>query len=137
MLKIQAGEYECVKCKKLTIIGRTKKSDEPLTCCDVEMVPKEKVKFTEAPEPNEEAASKSGASKTTGAKKKKAKAKKVKAKSKVTKKAKTVIVEVTLPLAPGSYMCPTCGYIKDLGVSDARDKWLRCKDCFVKMLPNS
>lgn len=129
MMKIQAGEYECVQCKKLTIIPRTKKSEDPLTCCGVEMTPKQKVKFTEPPAPKAEAA----ATKTrtaTATRTKKA------ASSKRTKKAEVVVEAVTLPLVPGNYMCPTCGISKVLTVSDNRDKWLRCPDCFVKMLPS-
>jgi DNA-directed RNA polymerase subunit RPC12/RpoP len=131
MLKIQAGEYECAQCKKLTIIPRTKKSEEPLTCCGVEMVPKQKVKFTEPPAPKAEAPA-AAATKTrtaTGVRSKKATAKR-------PKKAETIVEAVTLPLAPGNYMCPTCGVTKSLTVSDNRDKWLRCTDCFVKMLPS-
>lgn len=131
MLKIQAGEYECAQCKKLTIIPRTKKSEEPLTCCGVEMVPKQKVKFTEPPAPKGEAPA-ATATKTrtaTGTRSKKATAKR-------PKKVETIVEAVTLPLAPGNYMCPTCGATKSLTVSDNRDKWLRCTDCFVKMLPS-
>lgn len=133
MMKIQAGEYECVQCKKLTIIPRTKKSEDPLTCCGVEMTPKEKVKFTEPPAPKAEAAAGSKAAaktRTTATRKKKAVA------AKRPKKVETVVEAVTLPLAPGNYMCPTCGLTKSLTVSDNRDKWLRCTDCFVKMLPS-
>lgn len=132
MLKIQAGEYECAQCKKLTIIPRTKKSEEPLTCCGVEMVPKQKVKFTEPPAPKAEAAT-ATATKTrtaSGTRTKKS------ASAKRPKKVETVVEAVTLPLSPGNYMCPTCGITKVLKVTDNRDKWLRCPDCFVKMLPS-
>jgi DNA-directed RNA polymerase subunit RPC12/RpoP len=135
MLKIQAGEYECVQCKKLTIIPRTKKSEEPLTCCGVEMVPKEKVKFTEPPAPK---ATATAATKTkTKSKTRTATATRKKAADgKRPKKAETIVEAITLPLAPGNYMCPTCGATKVLQVSDNRDKWLRCSACFVKMLPS-
>lgn len=132
MMKIQAGEYECVQCKKLTIIPRTKKSEEPLTCCGVEMVPKEKVKFTEPPAPKAETAT---ATKTRTATATKARTKKAAA-AKRPKKVELVVEEITLPLTPGNYMCPTCGITKVLNVSDNRDKWLRCPDCYVKMLPS-
>ncbi len=131
MMKIQAGEYECVQCKKLTIIPRTKKSEEPLTCCGVEMVPKQKVKFTEPPAPKAEAAT-AAATKTRTASATRTK----KAAAKRTKKVEVVVEEITLPLTPGNYMCPTCGITKVLNVTDNRDKWLRCPDCFVKMLPS-
>jgi hypothetical protein len=133
-MKIQAGEYECVQCKKLTIIPRTKKSEEPLTCCGVEMVPKAKVKFTEPPAPKVAAAAAAG-SKTrtaTGTRSKKAAG----TKAKRPKAAEVVVEAITLPLTPGNYMCPTCGVTKVLKVSDNRDKWLRCSDCYVKMLPS-
>jgi DNA-directed RNA polymerase subunit RPC12/RpoP len=134
MIKIQAGEYECVQCKKLTIIPRTKKSEEPLTCCGVEMVPKEKVKFTEPPAPKATAtAVAAGKTRTATATRTK---KKSSATSKRPKKVETVVESLTLPLMPGNYMCPTCGVTKVLKVSDNRDKWLRCSDCFVKMLPS-
>jgi DNA-directed RNA polymerase subunit RPC12/RpoP len=129
-LKIQAGEYECAQCKKLTIIPRTKKSEEPLTCCGVEMVPKEKVKFTEPPAPKAEATA-ATATKTRTATGTRAK----KATSKRPKKVEAIVEAVTLPLAPGNYMCPTCGVTKPLKPTDNRDKWLRCTDCYVKMLP--
>jgi DNA-directed RNA polymerase subunit RPC12/RpoP len=131
MMKIQAGEYECVQCKKLNIIPLTKKSEEPLTCCGVEMVPKAKTKFTEPPAPKVAAAAAAG-SKTrtaTGTRSKKSAAKR-------PKKVETIVEAVTLPLTPGNYMCPTCGVTKVLSVSDNRDKWLRCTDCYVKMLPS-
>merc|ERR1711934_555102 len=76
MPKLQKGEYECPQCKKLTVIGRTKKVDEPLTCCGVEMVPKEKTKFTEPPEPEEAPATKKKSATKKGGKKKKKKKKK-------------------------------------------------------------
>jgi hypothetical protein len=125
-IKLQKGEYECPQCKKLTVIGRTKKVDEPLTCCGVEMVPKEKTKFTEPPEP--EAATK----KTTAASKKKSKKAK---KKKASRRKKKIVIEATLPLTPGKYMCQACGKTQELLASDPRDKWLRCSDCFVKMVP--
>lgn len=127
MIKVQKGEYECPQCKKLTVVGRTKKMDEPLTCCGVEMVEKEKTKFTEPPEP-EEAPKK----KAKAAKKKKKKAKKKKKKSRRKKK---IVFEATLPLSPGKYICQACGRTHHLLASDPRDKWLRCSDCFVKMVP--
>lgn len=131
--KIQAGEYECPQCKKLTVIPRTKKSEDPLTCCGLEMVPKQKVKFTEVPEPKEEPAAKTRTATATRTKKKAG----AKAKKKAKKPAEIIISEtLTLPLNPGNYMCPTCGITKTLNVSDNRDKWLRCPDCFVKMLPS-
>ena len=131
--KIQAGEYECPQCKKLTVIPRTKKSDDPLTCCGVEMVPKQKVKFTEVPEPKEEPAGKTRTATATRTKKKT----KASSKAKKTKTVEVIASEaLTLPLNPGNYMCPTCGTTKSLSVSDNRDKWLRCPDCFVKMLPS-
>ena len=132
MHKIPKGEYECPQCKKLTVIGRAKKADEPLTCCDVEMVLKEKTKFTEPPEPTEETSK----TKKAKAKKKKAKAKKKKKKA-TRKKKKKITIEATLPLTPGKYMCPTCGQARELASSDPRDQWLRCTDCFVKMIPAS
>lgn len=133
MLKIQAGEYECAQCKKLTIIPRTKKSEEPLTCCGVEMVPKQKVKFTEPPAPKAETATATATKTRTasgGVRTKKS------ASAKRPKKVETVVEAITLPLSPGNYMCPTCGITKVLKVTDNRDKWLRCPDCFVKMLPS-
>ena len=133
MIKLQKGEYECPQCKKLTVIGRTKKAEEPLMCCDVEMVPKEKTAFTEAPE-HEEAASKP---KTAAAskKKKKKKAAKKKKKKKASRRKKKIVIEATLPLTPGNYLCQACGKQQELLASDPRDKWLRCSDCFVKMVP--
>lgn len=131
--KIQAGEYECPQCKKLTVIPRTKKSEDPLTCCGVEMVPKQKVKFTEVPEPKEEPAGKTRTATTATRTKKKASSKAKKAKKPVEVIASEAL---TLPLNPGNYMCPTCGITKALQVSDNRDKFLRCPDCFVKMLPS-
>lgn len=131
--KIQAGEYECPQCKKLTVIPRTKKSEDPLTCCGVEMVPKQKVKFTEVPEPKEEPAGKTRTATTATRTKKKASSKAKKAKKPVEVIASEAL---TLPLNPGNYMCPTCGITKTLQVSDNRDKFLRCPDCFVKMLPS-
>lgn len=137
MLKIQAGEYECAQCKKLTIIPRTKKSEEPLTCCGVEMVPKEKVKFTEPPAPTAEGGTAATATKTRTAAGTRTKTKSKKAASaKRPKKAEVIVEAITLPLSPGNYMCPTCGITKVLNVTDNRDKWLRCPDCFVKMLPS-
>jgi hypothetical protein len=133
MMKIQAGEYECVQCKKLTIIPRTKKSEEALTCCGVEMVPKEKVKFTEPPAPVAEGVA-ATATKTRTASATRTKTKKASAKR--PKKVETVVEAITLPLSPGNYMCPTCGVAKVLKMSDNRDKWLRCADCYVKMLPS-
>lgn len=129
MVKLQKGEYECPQCKKLTVIGRTKKVDEPLTCCGVEMVPKEKTKFTEPPEP-EEAPSAKKKSAT-----KKATAKKSKKKKKSARRKKKIVIEATLPLTPGQYMCQACGKKQELLASDPRDQWLRCSDCFVKMVP--
>lgn len=131
MNKIQKGEYECPQCKKLTIIGRTKKSEEPLTCCDQEMVLKEKVKFTEPPAPKDD----DDEDDAPGAKKKKKKSKKKKKKKKSSRRKKKVVIEATLPLAPGRYLCPTCGLRRELSSSDRRDQWLRCTDCFVKMIP--
>lgn len=136
MIEIQAGEYECTKCKKLTIIPRKKKTGEPLICCDIEMVLKPKTKFTEPPAPKAPA---SGA----GATKKRAssKAKTVKAKATRAASSKAKVEEeisqaaLNLPLSPGNYMCPTCGIAKVLLATDDLDKWLRCPDCFVKMLP--
>jgi len=127
MHKVQKGEYECPQCKKLTVIGRTKKMDEPLTCCGIEMVPKEKTKFTEPPEP-EEAPKKAT---KAAAKKKKSKAKKKKA----SKRKKKIVFEATLPLSPGNYICQACGKNQELLETDPRDKWLRCSECFVKMVP--
>ena len=135
MMKIQAGEYECVQCKKLTIIPRTRKSEEPLTCCGAEMVPKEKVKFTEPPAPTVATAATATATKTrtaTGTRTKK----KASTKAKRATKVEAIVEPLTLPLNPGNYMCPTCGVQKVLNVTDNRDKWLRCSDCFVKMLPS-
>ena len=131
MPKLQKGEYECPQCKKLTVIGRTKKVDEPLTCCGVEMVPKEKTKFTEPPEPEEAPKKKK---KSASKKKSTAKAKKKK-KKKARKRRKKIVIEATLPLTPGQYMCQACGKKQELLASDPRDQWLRCADCFVKMVP--
>ncbi|MCA9778848.1 MAG: hypothetical protein KC800_19100 [Candidatus Eremiobacteraeota bacterium] len=103
--------------------------DEPLTCCGVEMVPKEKTKFTEPPEP-EEAPSAKKKSAT-----KKATAKKSKKKKKGARRKKKIVIEATLPLTPGQYMCQACGKKQELLASDPRDQWLRCSDCFVKMVP--
>ncbi|MFA7483037.1 MAG: hypothetical protein WC314_21210 [Vulcanimicrobiota bacterium] len=129
MLKLQKGEYECPQCKKLTVIGRTKKVDEPLTCCGVEMVPKEKAKFTEPPEPEEAPAKKKSSAKS------KADAKTKKKKKKSTRRKKKIVIEATLPLMPGQYMCQACGKKQELLASDPRDQWLRCSDCYVKMVP--
>jgi len=128
-IKLQKGEYECPQCKKLTVIGRTKKVDEPLTCCGVEMVPKEKTKFTEHPEAED-----AGKKKSSTASKKKSKAKKKK-KKKSSRRKKKIVIEATLPLTPGKYMCQACGKTQELLASDPRDQWLRCSDCFVKMVP--
>lgn len=141
MYKIQKGEYECPQCKKLTIIGRTKKSEEPLTCCDQEMVFKEKVKFTEPPAPKEEDYDydedddDDDDDDEPSAKKSKKSKKKKKKKKKSSRRKKKVVIEATLPLAPGRYLCPTCGLRRELSSSDRRDQWLRCTDCFVKMIP--
>ena len=129
MPKLQKGEYECPQCKKLTVIGRTKKVDEPLTCCGVEMVPKEKTKFTEPPEPEE-----APATKKKSATKKSAEKKSKKKKKKSTRRKKKIVIEATLPLTPGQYMCQACGKKQELLASDPRDQWLRCSDCFVKMV---
>ena len=126
MPKIQKGEYECPQCKKLTVIGRTKTVDEPLTCCGVEMVAKEKAKFTEPPEPEDAPKKKTSSTKKT---------KKAKKKKKSTRRKKKIVIEATLPLTPGQYMCQACGKKQELLASDPRDKWLRCSDCFVKMIP--
>ena len=130
MPKLQKGEYECPQCKKLTVIGRTKKVDEPLTCCGVEMVPKEKTKFTEPPEPEE-----APATKKKSATKKSAEKKSKKKKKKSTRRKKKIVIEATLPLTPGQYMCQACGKKQELLARDPRDQWLRCSDCFVKMVP--
>lgn len=144
MYKLLKGEYECPQCKKLTVIGRTKKVDEPLTCCGVEMVPKEKMKFTEVPEPDsdsdaddddydyddeddDEPVEKRGA-----AGKSKSRSKK---KKKASRRKKKIVIEATLPLTPGQYQCQACGKKQELLASDPRDKWLRCGECFVKMIP--
>lgn len=125
MVKLEKGEYECPQCKKLTVIGRTKKVEEPLTCCGVEMVKKEKTKFTEPPEPEDTPVKKSAA------KKKKAK----KAKKKKSRRKKKIVFEATLPLSPGKYICQACGKTHELLATDPRDQWLRCSECFVKMVP--
>lgn len=132
MYKLQKGEYECPQCKKLTVIGRTKKVDEPLMCCDVEMVPKEEIKFTEAESEAETVPESKKKKKATAKKKTATKAKKKKAASKRKKK---IVIEATLPLMPGHYLCQACGKSQELLASDPRDKWLRCSDCFVKMVP--
>lgn len=103
----------------MSVIGRTKKSEVPLLCCDTEMVKKEKTKFTEHPEPK----AKSSAKKKTKAKTKRA-----------TKKKKAVEEVPEFPLVPGEYRCPTCGATRDLQPTDNRDKPLRCTVCFVKMM---
>lgn len=121
-IKIEKGEYECPKCKKFTVIGRSKKADEPLMCCDTEMVKKEKTKFTEHPEPKAKAASAS----------KKKKTKRATTTKRKRKKAEEQVPE--FPLMPGEYRCPTCGSIRELQPSDNRDKPMRCDACFVKML---
>lgn len=137
MIKVLKGDYECPTCKKLTTIGRTKKMDEPLTCCGVEMVPKEKTKFTEVPESaaDESPTKKTKAKAATRTKKKAKKSSAVSAESDSAKRKKRVVFEATLPLSPGSYICQACGKTHELLLSDPRDKWLRCTDCFVKMVP--
>lgn len=138
MIKLQKGEYECPQCKKLTVIGRAKKAEGPLVCndsdcTDVEMVLKEKATFTEAPE-HEESAAKPKA-KSAAKKKKKKKKAKAKKKKKASRRKKKIVIEATLPLTPGQYLCQACGKKQELLASDPRDKWLRCSDCFVKMVP--
>ncbi len=125
MIRIEKGEYECPKCKKFTVIGRTKKAEEPLTCCDTEMVKQDKKKFTEHPEPK---AAESG-------KKTKTKAKaKAKAKRKTSRsKKKKVEIQAQFPLPPGTYRCPACGVTRELKLTDNREKYFRCELCFVKM----
>lgn len=137
MIKVLKGDYECPTCKKLTTIGRTKKMDEPLTCCDVEMVPKEKTKFTEVPEPESESddAPAAKAKSATRSKKKSKKSSASAVETESAKRKKRVVFEATLPLSPGSYICQACGKTHELLLSDPRDKWLRCTDCFVKMVP--
>ena len=125
MIRIEKGEYECPKCKKFTVVGRTKKAEEAMMCCGVEMVKLGKKKFTEPPEPKAEAAAKT--------KKTKAKAKRKSSRASTKKVAAAPVAE--FPLTPGEYRCPTCGATKDLGLRDARDKHLRCDFCFVKMEP--
>ena len=132
MIKVLKGDYECPTCKKMTTIGRTKKMDEPLMCCGVEMVPKEKTKFTEVPEPDDAPATKA---KSTTKKKKKKSKKSASDDGESTKRKKRVMFEATLPLAPGIYICQACGKTHELHMSDPRDKWLRCTDCYVKMVP--
>lgn len=139
MIKVLKGDYECPTCKKLTTIGRTKKMDEPLTCCGVEMMPKEKTKFTEVPENATDdtpaAKAKAKAKTATRSKKKVKKSSAVSADSDSTKRKKRLVFEATLPLSPGTYICQACGKTHELLLSDPRDKWLRCTDCFVKMVP--
>ena len=121
-IKIEKGEYECPKCKKFTVIGRSKKAAEPLTCCETEMVKVEKAKFTEPPAAKAKTKAKAASKK----KKKKATAKRKR------KKKKEPIQE--LPLTPGAYRCPTCGLNHELQPTDDRDKHLRCSVCYVKMM---
>jgi outer membrane biosynthesis protein TonB len=135
MPKLEKGEYECPQCKKLTVIGRTKKVDEPLTCCGVEMVAKEKTKFTEPPEPEEAPTKKKKKAAVKKKSTKKAKKKKKKKKKKTRRRRKKIVIEATLPLTPGQYMCQACGKKQELLATDPRDQWLRCADCFVKMVP--
>ena len=130
-IKLQKGDYECPQCKKLTTIARTKKVDEPLSCCGVEMLPKEKTEFTEEAEAEKAPPKK----KKKAAAKKKKKKKKAKAKKKKSRRKKKIVIEATLPLTPGNYMCQACGKKQELLATDPRDKWLRCSDCFVKMVP--
>ena len=58
-----------------------------------------------------------------------------KKKKKSTRRKKKIVIEATLPLTPGQYMCQACGKKQELLASDPRDQWLRCSDCFVKMVP--
>ena len=69
--------------------------------------------------------------KKSAAKKKKAK----KAKKKKSRRKKKIVFEATLPLSPGKYICQACGKTHELLATDPRDQWLRCSECFVKMVP--
>ena len=122
MITIEKGEYECPKCKKMSVISRTKKSEIPLLCCDTQMVIKEKTKFTEHPEPK----AKSSATKTKTKTKRK--------RSVATTTVKAVEEAPEFPLIPGDYRCPTCGLSRELKLTDNRDKPMRCTTCFVKMV---
>lgn len=129
MYKIEKGEYECPRCKRFTTIVRTQKTEFPLTCCKVEMLPKAKTKFTEPPPPRHI----SGTQGSTARKTRSSRAISSKSGQGRKKTATAVAAQATLPLSPGPYRCPTCGYKKELGLSDQRDQHLRCPECFVKM----
>lgn len=124
MYTIEQGDYECPKCKRFTVIGRTKKSEYPLTCCGIEMVKQGKKRYSEPPAPRKESATVS----TTTRKRRSSGS----SRSKTTVAAKTQVEE--FPLIPGTYRCPCCGRTRELSLQDNRDKPLRCPECFVKMV---
>lgn len=123
MYVIEKGEYECPRCKRFTVIGRTKKSEYPLTCCGVDMVKQGKKRYHEPPPPRKEA------SPTTSGRKRRSPAKTSRAKSTTVAPPEVDV----FPLTPGEYRCPCCGTTRRLSLQDNRDKPLRCPSCFVKM----
>ncbi|MBI3924081.1 MAG: hypothetical protein HY319_00935 [Armatimonadetes bacterium] len=124
MILIEKGDYQCPRCRRVTVISKDKKSPEPLICsrCQVPMEKEERPPELIPP-------SKSTRPPATGARASKAKPR---ARTKTTRVQATTTPETVVPIA-GMYRCPCCGVTRRLELGSKLEQAPRCDTCYVRM----